>query len=506
MQAAVRPHGLAAVFGQRATTFADLERRANQVANGVIAAAVPPQGRVAILDTNSDRFFELLFGVARANRVLVPVHWRLAPEEVCAIINDASAELLFVGERLLDTVACIRHRLTSVRRVIALEGRSVDCDGYVCWRDQQDARDPSIDVDRSDVVLQVYTSGTTGHPKGAQLTNDNLVSVLPETLRQYNWNEADVILVCLPVSHVGGSLWGLAGFYTGARSVILSDAVPADILRAIADHRVTKILVVPALMRFLLQSPEIEQADLSSLTLVIYAGSPMPVDLLGAALAKFRCGLGQLYGLTETSGGVTYLTPDDHRLCSGNRLRSCGRPLGRVEIRIVNAEGVDVPHGEIGEILCRSPQVMKGYWNRPEETARALTDGWLRTGDAGYVDAEGYLYIHDRLNDAIVSGGENVYPAEVEIALRAHPAVADVAVVGVPDDSWGESVKAFVVRTPNSDLTAFDVIAHARSRIAGFKAPKTVEFVDALPRNATGKVLRRELRRPYWVISARQVN
>jgi acyl-CoA synthetase (AMP-forming)/AMP-acid ligase II len=209
--------------------------------------------------------------------------------------------------------------------------------------------------------------------------------------------------------------------------------------------------------------------------------------------------------LTETSGGVTYLPPEEHHPGAGRRVLSCGRPLSRVEIRIVDTDGIDVPTGDIGEILCRSPQVMKGYWNRPEETAHALQDGWLRTGDAGYLDSDGYLYIHDRMNDMIVTGGENVYASEVERVLLGHPSVADAAVVGVPDDSWGESVKAFVVRKPQADVTAADLIAFARAHIATFKAPKSIEFVDALPRNASGKVLRRELRRPYWAGRERQV-
>jgi len=506
VHAAIRPGRVASVFGRRATTFADLETRTNQIANGLIAA-VPLHGRIAILDTNSDLFFELLFGVAKANRVLVPVHCRLAPAELRDIINDASAELLFVGERFLDTVACIRNQLPSVRRVIALEGSLAGCEAYAGWRDRQNADDPLIDVHQSDVVLQVYTSGTTGHPRGAQLTNDNLVAVLPETLRRYgNWNDTDVVLVCLPLSHVGGNLWGLAGFYAGATNVVLAEAVPVEILSAIAEYRVTKTLLVPALIRLLLGSPALDTTDLSSLSLLIYAGSPMPLDLLHAALEKFRCDVGQLYGLTETAGGITYLPPEDHHARAGRRLTSCGRPLGGVDIRIVDPDGRDLPAGEIGEIVCRSPQVMKGYWDCAEGTASALQGGWLHTGDAGYVDADGYLYIHDRVNDAIVTGAENVYPAEVERALLAHAAIADAAVVGVPDALWGEAVKAFVVRRPGADITATDVIAFTRSRIAGFKTPRSVEFVDALPRNAMGKVLRRDLRRPYWPGAARQVN
>jgi long-chain acyl-CoA synthetase len=269
---------------------------------------------------------------------------------------------------------------------------------------------------------------------------------------------------------------------------------------------VTLAFVAPAVLLILLQTPGCREADFASLRRVVYAGSPIPLALLRDALATFGCAFGQVYGLTETTGAVTHLSPADHAMADSPRLGSCGKPLGTTALRVVDGVGNPLPPGQVGEIVLRSPQVMSGYWELPEATAEATRDGWFHTGDAGYVDADGYLYVHDRIKDMIVSGSENIYPAEVESALSGHPAVADVGVIGVPDARWGEAVKAIVVRKKGADATEAELIAYCRARIAHYKAPKSVAFADALPRNASGKILKRELRAPYWVGHERQVN
>jgi acyl-CoA synthetase (AMP-forming)/AMP-acid ligase II len=256
----------------------------------------------------------------------------------------------------------------------------------------------------------------------------------------------------------------------------------------------------------MLGTPVTDETDLSSLKLLVYGGSPMPMDLLQKALEQLHCGFGQMYGLTETSGGITYLPPEDHVPQNAERLLSCGRPLNPVEIRIVGAHGRDLPAGEIGEVTCRSPQNMKGYWKLPEETASALQDGWFHTGDAGWLDPDGYLYIHDRIKDMIVTGGENVYPAEVERVLSAHPAISELAVIGVPDERMGEAVKAVIVRKQGAEVAADEIVTFARGRMAGYKIPSSVDFVDSLPRNSAGKVLKRDLRAPYWSARRRKIN
>jgi acyl-CoA synthetase (AMP-forming)/AMP-acid ligase II len=502
--AAVRPERVAMTFEGRETTFGQLDRRASRVANGLLATCPTAQARVALLDKNSDQFFELWFGAAKARDVLVPVNWRLAPAEIAYILNDAEAELLFVGEEYVTTVERLLPELRTVKQVIALAGRCSAWEGYAAWRDRQASADPRLETPGDDVALQLYTSGTTGHPKGVQITHDALMTSL--AARQwFPCTAEDVKLLSMPQYHAIGSVLGLGAYYVGGRTVIARQANPAEVLRLIPAERVTHAILVPAVLLFLLQTPGCRDTDFSSLTYIVYAASPIPLDLLRDAMTTFKCRFGQVYGLTETLI-VTYLPPEDHDPAGSARMRSCGRPISNAQIKVVGDDGIDLPCGEVGEIVARTPQAMKGYWRLPEATAAVIRDGWLFTGDAGYFDEEGYLYIHDRVKDMVVSGGENIYPAEVENAIYGHPAIVDVAVIGVPDARWGEAVKAIVVRKPGVDIAEAEIIAYARERIARYKAPKSVDFADALPRNPSGKILKRILRAPYWEGFDRQVN
>ncbi len=505
--AARRPAKVAMVFNGRESSYDQFDRRTSQVANGIIGEGVQPQTRVAVLDKNSDFFFEVMFGSAKANTVFVAVNWRLAPAEMAYVINDALTEILFVGEEYFDTVQKIKPDFKTVKKIVALGESHPEWESYVGWRDRQSADDPHLPTDVHDVALQLYTSGTTGYPKGAQLTNENLLSLMPAAIREWgDWNSRDVSLVCMPLYHIGGSGWACIAFYAGAKAVIIREIDCNEILRSIPEQRITRIFVVPALLLFLLQTPGVEQTDFSSLVQIVYGAAPIPLDLLRASMRTFKCDFAQVYGLTETTGGITYLGPEEHDHEGNPRMRSCGKPHASVDLSIVDAAGNELPPGEVGEIICRTRQNMKGYWNVPEETSRAFRGEWLYTGDAGYLDVDGYLYIHDRIKDMIVSGGENIYPAEVESVVFSHPAVADVAVIGVPDDVWGEAVKAVVVSKPGAQVTGDEIIAFARERIAHYKAPRSVDFVAALPRNPSGKILKRQLRAPYWEGRERQVN
>jgi acyl-CoA synthetase (AMP-forming)/AMP-acid ligase II len=500
--ARLRPEAVAIRFDGRDTSYGALDRLASKVANGLIAAGVKPQARIALLDKNSDTFFQIWFGATKANAVLVPVNWRLAGPEVAYVVNDAGAEVLFVGADFVETLAKIRGELKTVRTVIVIER------DYPAWRDRHSDADPMLAISGGDVAAQLYTSGTTGHPKGAQLTNDNLMALLPAVMRDWGgWTPADVNLVCMPLFHIGGSGWGLCGLYGGLRNVMTREFVPQQILDLIGRERITMAIFVPAMILFLTQCPGIREADLGTLRLIVYGASPIPVELLRTALTLFpHTGFGQTYGLTETTGGITWLGPADHADPRGERLLSCGKPMGGVELRILDEKGEPLPPGKVGEIACRTKQIMKGYWNLPQETARAVRGDWFRTGDAGYLDQDGYLYIYDRVKDMIVSGGENIYPAEVESALYGHPAVADAAVIGVPDERWGEAVKAIVVLKPGQTASAGEIVEYARERIAAYKVPRSVDFADALPRNPSGKILKRELREPYWKGQTRRVH
>ena len=473
------------------------------MANGLTAMGLKPGARVALLAKNTDLFFELHQGCAKADVVLVPVNFRLAAPEVAYVVNDAGAELFVVGPDFDALVAGITPQLRCVKHFMSF-GPHAQWPDFAAWRDAQDAADPGLAVSPDSVTMQMYTSGTTGHPKGAQLTHRNFIVLFETASRDWGrWSADDVLMVAMPLFHVAGGEWGQLGLFVGAKSVVMPEVDPGAILRTIAEQRVTKSLFVPAVLLFLVQHPDCGKTDFSSLDVIYYGASPIPLDLQRRAAATFGCGFAQLYGATETTGAITYLAPADHH---GERMKSCGTAMASTEIRVVRPDGTNCAPGEVGEVICRSAQNMVGYWNLAEANARTIRGEWLHTGDAGWLDAEGFLYIHDRMKDMIVSGGENVYPAEVESAIFGCPGVADVAVIGVPDEQWGEAVKAVVVRAPGSSIPAEEIIAYARQRIAGYKLPKSVDFLDALPRNPSGKILKRELRRPYWEGRERQVN
>jgi long-chain acyl-CoA synthetase len=351
------------------------------------------------------------------------------------------------------------------------------------------------------VCFQLYTSCTTGLPKGVMLTNDNFFGNVANGLgQQWRLDESSVNLAMMPMFHIAGAGWSMVGLFFGCRTVVLRDIDPARILQVIPEFGVTNAFMVPAVIQFLLMTPGVDSTDFSSLRTLVYGASPITDKVLLQGIATFGCEFIQVYGLTETTGAITQLDGTDHDPeHRPHLLRSCGRPYPWVEMRVVDGEGRDVPVGTVGELWTRSAQNMKGYWQNPEATAQALTpDGWFKTGDAGFLDADGFVFLHDRVKDMIVTGGENVYPAEVENVLMRHPAVADVAVIGVPDQKWGEAVKAIVVKAPGTDPTPEELIAFAREQLAGFKLPKSVDFAEALPRNPSGKLLKRELREPYW--------
>jgi fatty-acyl-CoA synthase len=507
-QAAVRPDAVAQVFDGRETTYAELDRRASQVAQALIADGCKPDARIGFMGKGSDRYFEMLYGAFKAKAVVVGVNWRLAAPEVAYVLNDSKTEILFVGDEFYDLVEKVLPECPTVRKVIALDGGRNDWQSFDDWRAAAKAEDPMLPASPDDDVIQLYTSGTTGHPKGVQLTNANYISVFRqgEGAGWANWGEEDVVLVCMPLFHVAGVNIGILGNLHGCRNVILKDVDPQVILKLIETEKLTISFMVPAVILFLLQQPNIGEVDVSSLRQILYGASPIAEDVLRRAQETFKgAGFVQLYGLTETTGGATSLPPDAHDPARG-KLRSCGLPNPDMEIRVVDENGKDVPVGEVGEIVIRGGSVMKGYWNRAEATQDSIRDGWFYSGDAGFFDTDGFLFIHDRVKDMIVSGGENIYPAEVENALFGHPAIADAAVVGVPHEKWGEAVKAIVVLKPGEQATPDEIIAFAKTRIASFKVPKSVDFIEALPRNPSGKILRRELRAPYWEGRTRMVN
>jgi long-chain acyl-CoA synthetase len=507
-----RPDSVALSFEGRDTTFAAFDRKTNRVANALIAAGLRIGDRVAYVGKNSDLYFELWFGAAKAGVVVAPIGWRLAPPEMAYIVTDSDAKIVFVGPELIAHIETVAADLAWRPEVIAMEpGGEGEHRTFEAWRDAQADTDPRLPIATTDIAIQLYTSGTTGRPKGAMLTHDNLLALrrkaAQEPMAWNQWGPEDVSLVAMPVAHIGGSGWGLVGLLNGAKGVVAREFDPFKVLDFIEHDRVSKMFMVPAALQIVVRLPRAREIDYSRMSHILYGAAPIPLDLLRECIDIFGCGFCQQYGMTETTGTVVYLPPEDHDPAGNARMRSAGLPLPGVELKVLGPDGESLPPNTVGEIATRSLSNMAGYWKLDEATAKTIdADGWLRTGDAGYLDEDGYLFIHDRVKDMIISGGENIYPAEVESAVYGHPSVAEVAVIGVPDDKWGEAVKAVVALKPGAVADPDDIIAFARTRIAGFKSPKSVDFIDALPRNASGKILRRELRAPYWEGRERQVN
>ena len=489
--AAERSEAVALRHGGRELSYGELDERSNRLAQALPASGVGAGTRVAYLDRSSPEVVELLFAASKVGAVLVPLNWRLAPPEMAAVLADAQAPLLIAGQNYGELAEGLLERLSPTPALVVVG------EAYEGWLAAHEPRDPGGRGDPGDVIVQMYTSGTTGVPKGVLTTHGNL-AVTAQTSLRWAFDEHSVSLTPLPMFHIGGIGWAYCGLWHGATTVLVSEFDPEEVLDILERQRVTNAVLVPTMLQMLTAVPGAAERDYSALRSIAYGAAPITTPVLRASLRTFGCSLFGLYGLTESTGGVVALEPADHDP-GGPRehlLRSAGRPYPWVEMQIVDpvSGGRLGPH-EVGEVWLRAPNVTPGYFNRPAETAAALTpDGWLRTGDGGYVDEEGYLFLTDRVKDMIVSGGENVYPVEVEEALAQHPDVADVAVIGVPDPRWGEAVKALIVPRPGARPAADDLIAFARERLAGYKLPRSVDFVDELPRTPTGKVLKRQLR------------
>ncbi len=496
-RARLNPEGIFVVCDDddRSYTNAEFDRRVNRLANALPSMGITRGERVAALFPNNPEFVELLFAAGKIGAVMVPLNFRLAPPELAYILNDSGATVLLYTSDFAFQAGEVKKLETGIKHFIAVgAGNEGDTD-YESWIADFPDTEPVVEVEVTldDPHFIMYTSGTTGRPKGAVLTHGNTQWNGVNAILAYTLSETDTILVAAPLFHIGGlSAAATPIIYSGGKVVLTRFFVSDQVIDAISKHKVTTMFGIPVMFLLMSMSEKFESGDFSSMRVMIAGGAPCPVPTIEKYNEK-GVTFSQGYGLTETAPAVSALPEDDVMRKRG----SAGKPLFHVDIKIFDENDNELPQGEMGEIVIKGPNVFKEYWNMPEETAQTLRNGWFHTGDMGRFDEEDYLWIVDRKKDMIISGGENIYPAEVEDVIHAHPKVADVGVVGMHDKKWGESPLALVVVMPGEELTEEEVIAFARERLAGFKTPRQVIFVDELPRTPTGKILKKDLRAKY---------
>ncbi|GAB2655308.1 long-chain fatty acid--CoA ligase [Gordonia jinhuaensis] len=495
-RAAIGPDRPAVTYGDSTLTFADFQHRIDCLAAELAAGGISAGDRVAYLGPNHPAFLTTLFACARVGATFVPLNFRLTAPEIAYILDDCGALTLIADAALAPTVDQIRDQ-TPVRRFIALG----DVDGWENYDDLLARAQPIADPAHpapEDVAVIMYTSGTTGRPKGAMLSHGNLFWNNVNSLLSFDTLSTDITYVSAPLFHIGGlNVTTLVTLQKGGHVVLAPGFDPAAALSAIETHRITTMFGVPAMFLFMSQVPQFQTADLSSLRYLMCGGAPVPEPLM-RKYADRGVTFAQGYGLTETAPLALVMGIDE----SDRKIGAAGnKVLPLSDVRLVDADNAEVPPGQPGEVCVRGPQVMTGYWKNPGATESAIdSEGWFHTGDVGRQDDDGYIYVVDRLKDMVISGGENVYPAEVESVLYSHPAVAEVAILGVPDDKWGQAVTAVVATVPGESVTLDELRDFAAATLARYKLPLRVEFVDALPRNPSGKVLKYRLREQFGAV------
>jgi acyl-CoA synthetase (AMP-forming)/AMP-acid ligase II len=499
-----------AVQGNRRVSYREAVAEANRVANTFTRAGLRAGDRVAILSKNSIEYAILYYGAFKAGVVPVPLNYRLAPTELAYIINDAQAKMLIAAGQYVNAVDGIRRELRTVEGRVAINGAApAGWADYGQWVADQPTTTPDRVITEGDDIYQMYTSGTTGRPKGAVLTHRAVDANTAQVRVACEAEPGDRFLLVAPMYHGAAAISLFLYVSWGCCLYIQEDFNPVEVVRALSEENIAAVTLVPAMIQACLVAvPDVGERRYDNLTRIIYGASPIAEQTLRRAIEVFKCDFAQGYGMTETTAVLSWLYPADHQRGLTEKpelLLSAGRPLVGTEVRVVDEDDNPVPNGTIGEIVARGPQLMRGYWNLPDESAEALCGGWLHTGDAGTMDDEGYIYIQDRVKDMIVSGGENIYPRVVEDVLFQHPAVGDAAVIGVPDEQWGETVKAIVVLRQGAAATEEEIIDFCRGKLGGFERPRSVDFLEELPRNPSGKVLKRDLREPYWAGHRRRV-
>ena len=502
------------VQDDRTLSYAQVLERANKLANAFIAAGVDVGDRFALLSKNSIDMVVIYLAASRVGAVPVPLNWRLAPPEWAYIIDNADAKVIIAEAEFCSGVEAAGDQIPNVQHRIAIGLQSpkekwVD---FGSWWGECSAATPQNRVCEDDALYQMYTSGTTGRPKGAVLTHR---SVITNSLQCMPYFSGSLVpdrrmLIVMPMFHAGATSSVIGCLISGTTMIIHNDFSPDRLAQALSEHQINVVNLVPAMIQaMLVHVPDLAERNYSNLEVIVYGASAIAADTLRRAMDIFQCDFFQGYGQTEASACLTMLTAQDHRRALESRpdlLLSAGRSVMGTTLRIVDGAGCELPRGEVGELVARGPQTMKGYWRLPEATAATLAAGWLHTGDAAFMDKEGYIYIQDRVKDMVVSGGENIYPREIENVLFDHPHITDAAVIGVPDTQYGEALMAFLVLSGEATLQADDIIAFCRTKLGGYKVPRQFKFVEELPRNSSGKVLKTVLREPYWSAGDRAIS
>jgi fatty-acyl-CoA synthase len=483
-------------YGDLVLDRSEFNRRINRLAHALQEAGIRKGKRAAALMANSNVFLEMLFALSKIGGIMVPLNFRLAPPELEYILGDSEPEVLVYSPEFLPVVEQLRGRVPSIKRFLCeTEAGAEQDEAYGDWIAGRDEDEPRVseEVDLETPHFIMYTSGTTGRPKGAVVRQGQTQWNAVNAIHMYVQTPPAVALCSAPLFHIGAlHASATPALYAGQELVIQRFFDPSEALRLVEENRVTGMFGIPVMFLLMSQAPQFESTDFSSVQFFIAGGAPCPRPLIETYLAKGVM-FNQGYGMTETATGVSALRTED----ALRKLGSCGKPLFHTEVRIVDEKGNGISAGQMGEVLVKSPTVIKEYWRRPEETAQAIREGWLHTGDIGHFDQEGYLYLVDRRKDMYISGGENVYPAEVEDVIMGMPQVADCGVIGIPDEKWGEVGLAVVVKAPGAEVTEEEVIDYCRGKLAGYKRPRKVAFTDALPRTLTGKILKKDLRAIY---------
>ncbi|CAG9182238.1 Long-chain-fatty-acid--CoA ligase [Cupriavidus laharis] len=506
----ISPGGPAYIQDGRSYSFREVGELSCRIANALIAAGLPKETKGAIWAGNDVSAWTCTLGLWRANMTWIPVNARNAAEENLHILDAFDCDIVFFQQAFSAVIDSLRPRLPRVRLWLCIDGEHEGTQSLAAWVSGQPATAPQVRADPDDVVALSPTGGTTGKPKGVMNTHRSLQTFIGHFMLacSYGAGETPVNLAAAPMTHTAGLL-SLPTTARGGTVVVVTRPDPGLILGAIATHRVTEFFLPPTVIYRLLEIPGIEKQDFSSLKYFLYGAAPMSVEKLKRAIEVFGPVMAGGYGQTEAPAAIANLPPSEHfshgALAADSRLSSVGRPNPLIRVEIMDDANRILPPGESGEICVRGDLVMKGYYKAPEKTAETIVDGWLHTGDIGHIDAEGYLHITDRKKDMIISGGFNVYPSEVEQVIWSHPAVQECAVIGVPDEKWGEAVKAVVELNAGKSVSADELIALCKEKLGSVKAPKSIEFVAALPRSTVGKVLKKDLRDQYWTGAQRKI-